>query len=229
MNKLEHIALIMDGNSRWAVSQGLDAYYGHLRGTQNIEPIIEKACEIGIKYITLFALSTENLSRPQEEVNYLNELFHQYIDTKLDSMSSKGIRLKVIGDMRLIDHDLQNKINDAVNMTQHNDKITVCIAFAYGGRIELINAVNKAIARCSNEEVDIDAMSKLMYDPEMPDVDLLIRTGGNYRISNFLLWHISYAELYFLDKYWPDFNENDMNIAIDEFYRRRRTFGGRNL
>jgi len=223
-NNIEHLAIIMDGNRRWASTRNLPSLEGHRNGAKTIKTIVSHVMEINIPYLTLYAFSSENWKRSDDEVSWLMNLFSFYLTKELAKLIKNGVRLKIIGRLELLNGRLQNQINEAMLLTKDNKRITLCIAFSYGGRWEIIDACQKIIDSGNKEINEID-FKNYLCDPEMPDVDLLIRTGGVSRISNFLLWHSSYAELYFSSKYWPDFHKVDLINVIDDYSKRQRTFG----
>jgi undecaprenyl diphosphate synthase len=230
MNKnqsnLTHVAIIMDGNARWAQENGLSKIQGHKKGATIIKDIIASAMELEIPYMTLYSFSSENWQRDSKEVAYLLNLLSYYLKNEINALNSSNIRLKVIGRLDLLDPKLQAEIKRAQELTKNNDKLTVYIAFSYGGRSEIVDACQKLINNGYNK-VDEALIKAHLYDPDMPDVDLLIRTGGFYRVSNFLLWQIAYAELFFCSKLWPDFNKTDLIEAINDYKARKRNFGTR--
>ncbi len=218
----------MDGNGRWAKHHGLPKIEGHRRGAEAAKTIVKHAAKLGVEYLTLYAFSLENWRRPKEEVSNLLGLLGFYLKQELSNLHSNGVRIKVIGDLGPLALELQKQIENAIELTKNNQKITLCLAFSYGGRSEIVNAVAKICAESQESEFiipDEKEFAKYLYDADMPDVDLLIRTSGERRISNFLLWHIAYAELYFVDTLWPDFGEVDLMKAIEDFAIRKRTFG----
>jgi len=223
---VKHLAIIMDGNARWAEEKNLPKLEGHRNGVEAIRKLLKPLLELDIQYITLYAFSLENWKRGAEEVSWLMYLLSFYLKKELASLNKNGVRLKVIGRLDLLSLDLQNKINEAILLTENNMKMTLCIACSYGGRAEIVDACQKIIDS-GKKEINETDFKNYLYDPEMPDVDLLIRTSGDLRISNFLLWHASYAELYFTSKYWPDFDKEDLSKAIEDYSKRKRNFGGR--
>lgn len=224
--QLQHLAIIMDGNSRWAKSNGLLQIEGYKKGASIIEKLMPTAIENNIPYVTLYAFSTENWNRSKNDVSLLLKLFEHYLSNEINTLHKQGIRLKVIGRLDNISTNLKQKIQEATSLTSNNKQITLCIAFSYGSQYEIIDACKKIIDnKLDPNNLSIDEFKKYLYDPEMPDVDLLIRSGNNYRISNFLLWQSAYAELFFTPTYWPDFTPQVLQEAIDEYYKRQRTFG----
>jgi len=225
-NNLHHLAIIMDGNARWAKQNGKTKAEGHKQGAKIIKTLLPSASKLGIEYLTLYAFSSENWQRPKSEVSLLLELLRAYIDSTKDQLIEHNIRLKIVGKLDMLSDSLLAKINEVVDLTKNNSKMTLAIAFSYGSRMEIIDACQKIIDS-GNKSIDQDEFGNFLYDPEMPDVDLLIRTSGVHRLSNFLLWQAAYAELYFTDKLWPDFNEKDLKEAIEDYSNRKRTFGVR--
>lgn len=226
---IKHVAIIMDGNGRWATERGLSRSEGHLAGTKQIGKVVDAAVKLGLESLTLYAFSTENWKRPEPEVNALMDLVREFSKSELPAMMKNGIRLRTIG--RTDDLPLASRIalRTAIEKTSKNDKFTINIALSYGGRAEIVDAVNKIIReRKSNSPVTEEEFRNYLYLPDMPDPDLLIRTGGNLRISNFLLWQISYSELFVTPTYWPDFGEDELRNALESFSGRERRFGGLN-
>ncbi len=226
---IKHIAIIMDGNGRWATERGLSRSEGHLAGAKNIGKVVDAAAEMGIESLTLYAFSTENWKRPEAEVSALMQILKEFAVSELPAMMKNGVRLRTIG--RTNDLPLASRLAllKAIDMTKNNDKFTINIALSYGGRAEIVDAVNKILKeRKSHEPVTEEEFRNYLYLPDMPDPDLLIRTGGNLRISNFLLWQVSYSELYVTPTYWPDFGKEELAAAIDSFSGRERRFGGLN-
>lgn len=226
---IKHIAIIMDGNGRWAEARGLSRSAGHLEGARNIGKVVDAAAEMGIESLTLYAFSTENWKRPEPEVTALMQILKDFAVSELPAMMKNGVRLRTIG--RTDDLPIASRLAllKAIDMTQNNTKFTVNIALSYGGRAEIVDAVNKILKeRRSDAPITEDEFRNYLYLPDMPDPDLLIRTGGNLRVSNFLLWQISYSELYVTPTYWPDFGKEELAAAIDSFAGRERRFGGVN-
>jgi len=219
-----HVGIIMDGNGRWAKKRGLPRIEGHKKGAEVAEKIISFAKELGIKYITLYAFSTENWKRPKEEVNFLFTLMYQYILTKLPKFIENDTRFKVIGRIDELPDFLKEGFRDIERKTAHCSSMTAVFAVNYGGRQEIVDAVKKIVEK--GEPVTEEAIAKNLYFPELPDVDLIIRTSGEMRISNFLLWRASYAELWFTKTLWPDFTEEEFLEAIKDYSKRERRFGG---
>ncbi len=221
----EHIAIIMDGNGRWAQKQGKPRTFGHYQGTNNVRNIAIKANDLGVKVLTLYAFSTENWKRPQEEISYLMSLPEIFITKFLDELMEKNIRIEMIGGWDRIPEKTTKVLKRAIETTKNNTAMTLVFALNYGGRDDIVKAANACIAEGITEITEDDITSHLMTK-DYPEIDLLIRTSLDYRLSNFLLWQLSYAELYFVDCYWPDFNEDRFEEAIVEFNKRTRRFGG---
>lgn len=227
------IAIIMDGNGRWAQKRKLPVSYGHKKGADNLINILKHAKNIGIKSLTLYAFSTENWKRPKDEVDYILNTLDSYLDEKSEIFIENDIKLKFIGDLTKLDKKLLQKISNLEKETENNN-LELNIAFSYGGRTEIINATKNIAVDYKNNKIDIydineELFKKYLYNPEIIYPDLVIRTGGDIRISNFLLWEISYSELYFTNKLWPDFNEKDLNKAIKNYKKRKRTYGERKV
>lgn len=226
-NLPQHIAIIMDGNGRWAQKHTIGRIRGHKKGAQAVRSTVRACREIGIKYLTLFAFSMENWNRPGEEVRALMSLLEEYLDKETEKLHRQGIKLTTIGELELLETRVKEKIRKAKELTKHNAKMTLNIALSYGSRDEIINAVKKIIQDSKEKKIDInkETFSGYLYTHNMPDPDLLIRTGGEYRISNFLLWQIAYTELYFTKALWPDFTKEQLQKAIASYQRRERRFG----
>ena len=229
-NMPNHIAIIMDGNSRWAKDKGLPVAIGHKKGAETIEKIVRHANKIGLKYITVYAFSTENWKRAEEEVKALMLLFQTYIDKYSKIADSENIRVKFLGDFTAFSDKLQKGIQECMNNTKNNTGVTFSIAMNYGGRNEILNAVKQIAKKVQDGEISIESISEQtisnnLYTKDMPDPDLLIRTSGEIRTSNFLPWQTVYSEFLFVNKNWPDFNEDDLDNAILEYQRRTRKFG----
>lgn len=222
--QLKHIAFIMDGNGRWAQKKGLPREMGHKHGAQVFKDIVKYCRDIGIKAVTVYAFSTENWKRPEKEVSALIGLFNSYIDNFSRDMMYYNVKMKFIGDMSAFSEKFQNKVSDLEERTKNNELI-LNIAINYGGRSELVHAFNKLMAEGKRDVTEAD-ISNAVYTCDCPDPDLIVRTGGDLRISNFLLWQSAYAELYFTDTLWPDMTAEDIDKAIDVFYSRKRRFGG---
>ncbi|MFK8040297.1 MAG: polyprenyl diphosphate synthase [Rickettsiaceae bacterium] len=227
-HNIKHLAIILDGNGRWAKKNNKSRYIGYKNGAQNLHSLIPTIIENDIEYFTVFAFSSENWQRPKREIILLIKLLEQYLmPNTLEEFMSYSIRLKVIGNLEKFNTKIQSQIKHFINSTKNN-KITLCIALSYGSKEEIIHAcrtIANDLDSNSIKNLTEDNFKQYLYDPEMPDVDLLIRPGNVFRISNFLLWQSAYAELYFSEKYWPDFNKEDLIKAIYEYTSRKRTFG----
>jgi len=219
-----HVAIIMDGNGRWAKKRGLPRVFGHKEGAKAAEKAITFASELGIKYLTLFAFSTENWARPQEEVNFILKLLVDYIDNKLDSLVEKNINLRFLGRKEQLPQSIVMTIQKAEKETSNCTGMNLIIALNYSGRAEIIDAVNKIISK-GISSVTEESFRDYLYFPDVPDPDLLIRTSGEVRISNFLLWQLAYSELYFTEVLWPDFDEEEFLKALYDYQNRERRFG----
>ncbi len=221
-----HVAIIMDGNGRWANERGLSRLEGHEAGTENIRRILRAAAQMGVRYLTFWAFSTENWRRPEEEVAGLMGILGRALVSETEELHRQGAQLRHIGDLSALDPQLQEAVRQAIALTAHNDRIILTIAFNYGGRQELVHAA-KGMLRdgLDPETVTEETFARYLYLPDLPDPDLIIRTSGEYRLSNFLLWQGAYSELYFSPKYWPDFTPDDLTAALDDFARRERRFG----
>ena len=223
-----HIAIIMDGNGRWAQKRHLPRTVGHAKGAAGVRELVEFCAQKGVKYLTLFAFSTENWSRPEEEVSTLMGLFLQYLEKELKNLSQAGVRLQIIGDVTGFAQELQDRIAEAVKATAANDGIVLTVAANYGGQWDIVQAVQLWQAehpQADARDITQEQLEKYLSTAHMPDPDLLIRTGGEQRISNFLLWQVAYAELYFTDVLWPEFDTEQMALALEWFQTRQRRFG----
>lgn len=228
----KHIAIIMDGNGRWAEARGLPKVLGHKQGVESVRKIVKACLNAGVKYLTLYAFSTENWSRPDHEIKALFQLLENFIDNEFKLFHDNGIRLHIIGERHKIQRDLLAKVEGFEKDTAIYDKLTLNIALSYGGRQEILNAARLLAkdvkdAKISIPSIDEKIFSSKLYTAGQPDPDLVIRTSGEMRVSNFLLWQISYAEFYVTETLWPDFDENELNKAIEEYNKRDRRFGGR--
>lgn len=220
----KHIAIIMDGNGRWATKRNKPRVFGHNEGMKRVVDVVENSLNIGIKYLSLYAFSTENWKRPQKEIDFLMQILIKYIDDQLNKLVTQGVKINILGDISVLPEKVIQKIEYALDSTKDNDKLILNIAINYGSRQEILKAVNTAIEK--GEILTDDEFSNLLYTRNQPDVDLLIRPGGEKRLSNFLLYQMSYAELYFLDIYWPDFKLESLIDAIYWYQNRDRRFGG---
>ena len=220
-----HIAIIMDGNGRWGLKKYNDRNKGHFYGLQNINKVIKNCIKLHIKYLTLYTFSTENWNRPKKEIEYLFFLFKFFYQKNFNKINKNNIRIKFIGDLKNIPADLKVIIKKIQEKTKNNNRITVVFAFNYGAKSELINAFKK-IHKNKNNIITEELISNNLYTKNIPDPDILVRTGGEKRLSNFLLWQLSYAELFFIEKNWPDFNFLDLKKIVNKFRGIKRRFGG---
>jgi len=224
-----HIAIIMDGNGRWGLKKYKDRNKGHYFGLQNINKIINNCIKINIKYLTLYTFSTENWNRPKKEIDYLFFLFKYFYKKNFNKLNKNNIKIKFIGNLKNIPKDLKVIIKKIQDKTKNNDSITVIFAFNYGAKSELVNAFKNIIKNKNKvNKINEDLINNNLYTKNIPDPDILIRTGGEKRLSNFLLWQLSYAELFFINKNWPDFNFLDLKKIINTFRVTKRKFGGLN-
>lgn len=225
-----HIAIIMDGNGRWAKQHGLPRAAGHKKGVETVRDIVKLSVELGIKYLTLYTFSTENWKRPKEEVSILMKLIIKSLKKEVDELHKNNVRLTTIGNNDLLPADLQNELALSLNKTANNKGLTLNLALSYSGRWEIINAVHKIIEDYSNnritpEEITEKSFNNYLTTASIPDPDLMIRSGGDMRVSNFLLWQIAYSEIYVTQILWPDIKKNDLLLAIKDFQKRERRFG----
>ena len=223
----QHIAIIMAGNGRWATERGLPRSEGHRAGARQLATVADAAARLGVQYLTLYAFSTENWRRPIAEVTALMGLLREFVDERLPELVERNIRLWTIGRTDDLPAPTRNALRKAIEATSHNTGITVTLALSYGGRAEIADAVTRLLAERAGDTrpVTEDDIRRHLYHPDLPDPELMIRTGGEHRLSNFLLWQLSYAELYVTPVYWPDFGEQQLREAIDAFSRRERRFG----
>ena len=227
----EHVAIIMDGNGRWAKQRGLERWEGHKEGVETVRRVIDAAGNAGIKYLTLYAFSMENWNRPKEEVDVLMGLMVDAIVAETDNLMKEGIRVRAIGNLTDLPDKVRQKLNGLIEKTASNHNLTVIIALSYGARWEIVNAAKQLVKDCQSGKVkDIESVTEIDFSEYLttmgiPDPDLLIRTSGECRLSNFLLWQLAYTELYFLDKFWPDFEKEDLYLAVRNFQKRERRFG----
>lgn len=224
-----HIAIIMDGNGRWAERRGLHRLEGHIAGVGAVRRVVEACRDLGIPYLTLYTFSTENWRRPKEEVEGLMMLLREQLRSQTPELKEKGVRVIVIGKREELPEDLQEQIRQSEEETAQNLDLHLILAINYGGRAEIINACKKlieAVKRGECDDIDEATFRSLLYTKDIPDPDLLIRTAGEKRISNFLLWQIAYTEFYITDTLWPDFTKEDLLLAIEDYKRRKRKFGG---
>ena len=230
MNVPQHIAIILDGNGRWAKAKGMPRNYGHAQGSKNVEKICEEAWRMGIKYLTVYAFSTENWSRPENEVAALMKLFRNYMKTCLKTAAKNDMKIRVIGDIEPLDDDIKSRIRELEAATTDNGGLNFTIALNYGSRDELTRAAQKMAKDCAEgkikaEEIDESVFETYLDTHGMPDPDMMIRTSGEQRLSNYLLWQLAYSEFYFTDVPWPDFTKEELVKAIEEYNHRHRRFG----
>ena len=225
---LNHVAIIMDGNGRWAQGRGLPRLAGHHAGTGNIKRIVREAISLGIPYLTLYAFSTENWNRPSWEVRGLMRIMAEYLDRELRELHAEGVRLRLLGDLEGVDERLAQKIRDAIDLTSANSAITLAVAFNYGGRADILRAVREIVAAGINPaEITDEMITHHLYTAGMPDPDLIVRTSGEQRLSNFLIWQAAYSEYFMTPLLWPDFGPDQFREAITSFAQRERRYGGR--
>jgi undecaprenyl diphosphate synthase len=222
-----HVAIIMDGNGRWATQRGLPRIAGHERGTDNIRRITQTAGELGIRYLTLWAFSTENWRRPADEVHGIMRILGEAIERETAELHRQGAQLRHIGSLDGLSPELRGAVLDAIALTRNNDKLVLTLAFDYGGRHELVTAIRRLVAAGYRpEEIDEETIAAHLYTCDLPDPDLIIRTSGEHRMSNFLIWQAAYAELFFTPVLWPDFGPEHLREAVLDFAGRERRFGG---
>jgi undecaprenyl diphosphate synthase len=225
-----HIGIVMDGNGRWAKARHRPRSFGHNAGRKAVREVVEGCLRQGVEALTLFAFSSENWQRPQDEVGALMDLFVRALDKEVDELHSNGVRLRFIGDLTAFEAPLQQRMLAAMQRTAGNDKLHMNVAVNYGGRWDIVQAARKAATAVARGDLPVEAIDEATFErwtclADVPPLDLFIRTGGDRRVSNFLLWQLAYAELYFTDTLWPDFNQDSLQHAIDDFARRERRFG----
>ena len=231
MNVPQHVAIILDGNGRWAKSKGMPRIYGHAQGSKNVERICEEAWRLGIKYLTVYAFSTENWNRPQDEVDALMNLLRRYMKTCLTTASKNDMKVRVIGDITRLDEDIRSRILELEEATKNNGGLNFQIAINYGSRDELVRGIRRLAQDCVDNKQDPAEITEAVIERYLdthgiPDPDLLIRTSGEQRLSNFLLWQLAYTEFYFTDVHWPAFTKEELIKAIEQYNKRDRRFGG---
>ena len=222
MNKLSHVAFIMDGNGRWGKKRNKGRNFGHLNGVKTVKKIVESSIKLKIPVLTFYVFSTENWKRPKSEINFLFELIVNYFKRELETVVSNGIKINIIGQINRLPLRIKSKLQEVIKLTKKNKKIIVNLAINYGSKIEIVNAIQKSK---NEKKISVNILSKYLYTNNMPDPDILVRTGGRKRLSNFMLWQLAYAEIYFLDKLWPDFNEKDLKKVLNNFKKVKRNFG----
>jgi len=225
ISKLKHIAIIMDGNGRWATARSHKRVWGHVRGTKVVSSIVEEAVSLGIEALTLYGFSTENWSRPLDEVTSLFKLLKKYLIFEKKRIMKKKIQFKMIGDISKLPEDTKELIKEIEEISKDHEGLKLTLAFSYGGRTEIVSAVNKFLDKSPGTRITEENISENLMNPAVGDVDLMIRTGGDMRISNFLLWQVAYGELYFVNKKWPDFKASEFREIIKEVSSRERRFG----
>lgn len=222
----KHIAIIMDGNGRWAQARGLPRLAGHRAGTENLRRVITACVEFGIQYLTIYAFSTENWARPKEEVEGLMTILADVIDSELDELNKEGVQLRHLGHLEHLQPVLRDKVMQAVEVTKNNQRLVLNVAFNYGGRDEIVCAIRQIISDGAlPEEVTDELVSRYLFTNETPDPDLIVRTSGEMRISNFLIWQAAYSEWYVTPTYWPDFDRDELLKALESYEKRDRRFG----
>lgn len=227
----QHIAIILDGNGRWAKAKGMPRNYGHAQGSKNVERICEEAWRMGIKYLTVYAFSTENWSRPESEVAALMKLLRNYMKTCLKTAAKNDMKIRVIGDIEPLDDDIKSRIRELEAATVNNGGLNFTIALNYGSRDEIVRASRRIAKDCAEGRLDLDRIDESVFESYLdthgiPDPDLMIRTSGEQRLSNYLLWQLAYSEFYFTDVPWPDFTKKELVKAVEEYNHRHRRFGG---
>ena len=223
MKKLNHVAIIMDGNGRWGLKKGKSRNFGHLKGLSSVEQVIKTAVNIDIKYLTLFTFSTENWNRPKSEVNFLFDLIRKSLKKNLKRIIEQGIKVNIIGKKSGLPNDIIKTIKNIEKKTINNKKINLNLALNYGSKEEILNASKRLMKE--NKKINIKNFTEKLYTKGIPDPEILIRTGGEKRLSNFLLWQIAYTEIFFINKMWPDFNKKDFENVVNKFYKIKRNFG----
>ena len=224
MSDINHVAIIMDGNGRWGLKKFNSRKFGHKKGIKSVEKIIEASIKKNIKYLTLYTFSTENWKRPKYEINFLFSLLEDYLKKNLNILLKNNIKFKVLGDLNKFPKNLKNSINNAIKLTSKNSKLQINLALNYGSKDEILRSLKLVTKK--KLQINIKNIEKYLYTSNMPDPDILIRTGNTNRLSNFLLWQLSYSEIFFVKKLWPDFNENDLNKILSRYTKIRRNFGG---
>lgn len=221
MNSLNHVAFIMDGNGRWGKKRGRGRNYGHIKGVETLKKIVKSAIKFKIPIVTFYVFSTENWKRPKKEVHFLFKLIKSYFSKEIENVKNQGIKLNILGDVNKLNSDLNKVLKKSVNMTKNNKKITVNLAINYGSKNEILETIKKI-----KKKFNLKKIEKNLYTKNMPNPDILIRTGGHNRLSNFMLWQIAYSEIFFLKKLWPEFTPYDLLKIIKKFKKIKRNFGG---
>ena len=220
MNKLNHIAFIMDGNGRWGKKKGKGRNFGHLKGVETVKKIVKSSIQLNIPILTLYVFSSENWKRPKKEINFLFKLIKSYFSKEIKNIMDQGIRINILGDLNKLSFDIKKTLKKTIFLTKNNKKIIVNLAINYGAKNEILNAFKKT------KKINMKNFERNLYTKKMPNPDILIRTGGHQRLSNFMLWQLAYSELFFLKKLWPDFNSNDLIKIIKDYKKSKRNFGG---
>ena len=223
MSDINHVAIIMDGNGRWGLKKFKSRKFGHQKGIKTVEKIIEASIKKNIKFLTLYTFSTENWKRPKYEINFLFRLLEDYLEKNINILFKNNIKFKVLGDLNKFPKQLKNSINNAIKLTRKNRKLQINLALNYGSRDEIIRSIKLVTKK--RMTININNIEKNLYTSDMPDPDILIRTGNTNRLSNFLLWQLSYSEIFFVKKLWPDFNKNDFNKILIKFKKIKRNYG----
>ena len=220
MNKLNHVAFIMDGNGRWGKKKNRGRNFGHLRGVETVKKIVRASIKLNIPIVTFYVFSSENWKRPKKEVNFLFKLIKNYFTKEIKSILEQGIKINILGEINKLSSDIKTTLKKTISLSNKNKKIQVNLAINYGSKNEILNAFKK-----NKKEKNIKNVEKNLYTKSMPNPDILIRTGGHQRLSNFMLWQLAYSELFFLKKLWPDFNSQDLKKVINKFKKSQRNFG----
>ena len=221
MNKLNHVAFIMDGNGRWGKKRCQGRNYGHLKGVEIVKKIVKTSIKINIPIVTFYVFSSENWKRPKKEINFLFKLIKSYFLKEIKSIIEQGIKINILGEINRLSPSIKKTLKQTIKLTKNNKKINVNLAINYGSKNEIINAF-----KTNKKKLNIKNIEKNLYTQKMPNPDILIRTGGHQRLSNFMLWQLAYTELFFLQKLWPDFNSNDLTRIINKYKKNKRNFGG---
>ena len=222
MNKLNHVAFIMDGNGRWGKKRKKGRNFGHLNGVKTVKKIVQSSIKLKIPVLTFYVFSTENWKRPQSEINFLFKLIINYFKKELNNVVSHGIKINIIGQINKLPLKIRSALKKVIKLTKKNKKIVVNLAINYGSKVEIVSALQKSK---NKKKISVNSLNKNFYTSDLPDPDILIRTGGHKRLSNFMLWQLAYAEIYFLDKLWPDFNDKDLKRVVNNFKKVKRNFG----
>ena len=222
MNQLNHVAFIMDGNGRWGKKRNKGRNFGHLNGVQTVKKTVQSSIKLKIPVLTFYVFSTENWKRPKSEINFLFKLIINYFNKEISNVVSNGIKINIIGEINKLPIRIKSKLKEVIKITKNNKKINVNLAINYGSKDEIVNSLQKIK---NKKKITVKSLNKSLYTNNLPDPDILIRTGGHRRLSNFMLWQLAYAEIYFLDKLWPDFNENDLKKIVANYKLVKRNFG----